>query len=97
MALFVLQNPADLEKGQGLCSELCPASSHNAYFAVSIKAETPSDTEEEYSVPLTFVGVKAEPEVSCASVYMSGRFHKYRYPSFYAHIQTFATVNNLYS
>jgi hypothetical protein len=67
-ALFVLQNPTDLEKVQGLPSEICPASSHDAYPAVSIKAEIFSDAEEEeYPVPLTFVGIKVEPEVSCVS------------------------------
>jgi hypothetical protein len=68
-AFVVLQNLADLEKGQGLCSEICPASSHDAYEAVSIKAEESSDVEEEeYPVPITFPRIKAEPEVSCVSV-----------------------------
>jgi hypothetical protein len=47
-----------------------------------MKAEVPSDAEE-YPVLLTFVGIKAEPEVSCVSMPMLGRFHKYRYPLFY--------------
>jgi hypothetical protein len=68
-AFVVLQNLADLEKGQGLCSEICPASSHDAYEAISIKAEVFSDAEgEEYPVPIKFPGIKAEPEVSCISV-----------------------------
>jgi hypothetical protein len=67
--LVVLQNPPDLEKVRGLHSEICPASSHDAYPAVRIKAEVLSDAEEEeYPVPLTFVEIKAEPEVSCGSV-----------------------------
>jgi hypothetical protein len=84
MALFVLQKPADIDKVRGLCSEICPASPHDAYPAVSIKAEVFSDAEEEKCrVPLTFVGVKGEPEVSCVSVPMLRRFHKHMYPSFY--------------
>jgi hypothetical protein len=65
-------------------SEICPASSHDAYPALSIKAEVFSDAEEEeYPVPLTYVGIKAEPAVSCVFMPMLGRFHKYRYSSFY--------------
>jgi hypothetical protein len=61
----------DLEKVRSLHSEICPASSHNTYPAVSIKAEVFSDAEEEeYPEPLTFVGIEAEPEVSCVSVSM---------------------------
>jgi hypothetical protein len=49
-----------------------------------MKAEVPSDVEEEDNpVPLTFVGIKAEPEVSCVSTPMFHRFHKHRHPSFY--------------
>jgi hypothetical protein len=46
---------------------MCPASSHDAYPAIIVKAEVPSDTEEEdYPVPVTFPrGIKAEPVVSC--------------------------------
>jgi hypothetical protein len=67
--LVVLQNPPNFEKVRGPHSEICPASSHDAYPAVSIKAEEFSDAEEEeYPVPLTFVAIKAEPEVSCGSV-----------------------------
>jgi hypothetical protein len=83
MALFVLQNPADFGKVQGLHSEICSASSHDAYPAASIKAEVLSGAEaEEDPVSTTFVEIKAEPEVSCVSMPMLGRFHKYRYPSF---------------
>jgi hypothetical protein len=69
MALFVLQNPADFDKVRGLRSEVRPATSHDTYPAVSIKDEVFSDAEEEeYCVPLTFVGIKAKPEVSCGSL-----------------------------
>jgi hypothetical protein len=82
MALFLLQNPADFGKGRGLCSELCP-SSHDAYLAVSIKAEVPSDAEaEEDPLALTSPVIKAETEVSCVSESMLGRLHKRRYPVF---------------
>jgi hypothetical protein len=57
-----------LEKVRSLHSEIPPAS-HDTYPAVSIKAEVFSDAEEEECpVPLTFVGIKAEPEVSYVSV-----------------------------
>ncbi|XP_023713767.1 uncharacterized protein LOC111867818 isoform X2 [Cryptotermes secundus] len=55
-------NPTDLQKVQGLHSEICPASSQDAYPAIRIKAEVFSDAEEEVPVPLTFVGIKAESE-----------------------------------
>ncbi|XP_023709223.1 zinc finger protein 333-like [Cryptotermes secundus] len=58
------ENPADLGKVQDMCNEIYPASSHDAYPAVSMKTEVYSDQEEEeYPVPLTFVGIKGEPEV----------------------------------
>jgi hypothetical protein len=67
--LVVLQNLADSEKIRGLCSEICPASSHDANQAIRIKAEVFSDAEEEENpIPITFLGIKAEPEVSCVSV-----------------------------
>jgi hypothetical protein len=67
MGLVVLQNPTDFGKVQGLCSEECPASSDTCP-AISIKDEILSDTEEKYPDPITFVGIKDEPEVSCVSV-----------------------------
>jgi hypothetical protein len=71
---------ADLEKVQGLFSEICPAASCDSYQAIDIKAEVFSDAEEEeeeeFLVPITFSGIKAEPEVSCV---LLGGFHKYRY------------------
>jgi hypothetical protein len=55
---------------------MCPTSSYNAYSAVSIKAEVPSDAEaEEDSLTITSPGIKAEPEVSNVSVSMLGQFH----------------------
>jgi hypothetical protein len=74
--LFALQNPADLEKIRGLRSELCPAYSRDAYQAISIKAEVPSDAEAEVDpLSVTSPGIKAEPEVSCVSVSTLGRIH----------------------
>jgi hypothetical protein len=83
-ALFVLQNPADLEKVQGLHSEICPASSHDAYQAISIKAEVPSEAEaEEDPLAITFPGgIKAEPEVSCVSMLVLGSFKNTGIPFF---------------
>jgi hypothetical protein len=69
IAVVVLQNLADLEEVRGPCSEICPAFSCDVYQAITIKAEVFSDAEEEeYPVPITFPGIKAEPEVSCVSV-----------------------------
>jgi hypothetical protein len=87
-AFLDLQNPADLERiyVQGLCTEICPASSYDVYQAINIKAEVQSDTEaEEDPLAITFRGgIKAEPEVSSVFVSMLG-FHKYTYPPFYKH------------
>jgi hypothetical protein len=61
MASFVLQKSTDFQE----------TSSHDAYPAVRIEADISSDAEEEESpVPLTFVGIKTEPEVSCISIPM---------------------------
>ncbi|XP_033607406.1 zinc finger protein 782-like [Cryptotermes secundus] len=63
MALFVSQNPRDSENVRDLCTEICSAPSHDAYEAISIKAEVLSDgEEEEYPVPVTYPGIKAEPK-----------------------------------
>jgi hypothetical protein len=79
MAFLDFQIPADLERVyiRGLCSEICPAASHDAYQAISIKSEVPSDAEaEEDPLAIPFpAGIKAEPEVSCVSVSMLSRFH----------------------
>jgi hypothetical protein len=83
-ALVVLQNSTDLEKLQGPQSEICPASSHDAYQAISIKVEKLSDLEDEDDLtPTAFPGIKAEREVSCNSVSVLAGFHRYGYPSFY--------------
>jgi hypothetical protein len=69
VALVVLQNLTDSENVQSLCTEMCPASSHDAYQAINIKAEVLSDLEEEedpHAVP--FPVIKAEPEVSMSLV-----------------------------
>jgi hypothetical protein len=69
IAFVILQHLADLEKARGLCREIRPASSSDAYQAVSTKAKVFADAEEEeYSAPITFPEIKAEPEVSCISV-----------------------------
>jgi hypothetical protein len=68
---MVLQNCMDLQKhAPGPCSETFAASSHDANQAVNIKVEEVSDVEveEERPVPMTFIGIKAEHEVSCVSV-----------------------------
>jgi hypothetical protein len=50
--LVVLQDPTASENVQGLCTEICPAFTHDAYQAISVKAEVLSDIEEEED-PLT--------------------------------------------
>jgi hypothetical protein len=71
IALFVLQNATDSDKVQGPHSEICPESSHNACYSISVKTEEVSDLEEEEDLaPVPFLGIKAEPEVSCVSVYV---------------------------
>jgi hypothetical protein len=68
--LIVLQNVTYSENVQGLCSEIWPAYSHDAFQASSIKAEELSDMEaeeeeeEEYPMAITYPGIKPEPEVS---------------------------------
>jgi hypothetical protein len=54
-----------------LRGEICPASSHDAYQAISIKVEVPSDAKaEEDPLAITYPGINAEPEVSCVSFSM---------------------------
>jgi hypothetical protein len=83
VALIVLQNSTDSENAQSLCAEMCPGSSHDAYQAITIKAEVLSVVKEEDPLGVPFPEIKAEPEVSCVSVSMLGRFHKYRFSLFY--------------
>jgi hypothetical protein len=78
MALFVLQNVTDLEKVRGLCGEIYTASLHDVTHAVSIKTEEFSDAEiVEEPLPITFLLIKAKPEVSCVYVSKLSRFQKY--------------------
>jgi hypothetical protein len=65
--MVVLQNSMDFEKCvPGLCIEAYPTSSHNANQAMNIKVEENSDkqVEEEDPVPMEFIGIKVEHEVS---------------------------------
>jgi hypothetical protein len=59
----------------GLCSD----TSHVAYELVSMKAEEDISTEVgEKPLPILFVGIKTEKEVSFVSVCaLFGSFHKY--------------------
>jgi hypothetical protein len=69
-SMLILQSCRDLEKCVPVpCSETYATPSHNANQAVNIKVEEDSDIEvEEHPVPMTFVGIKSEHEVSCMSV-----------------------------
>jgi hypothetical protein len=54
------------------------ASSHDVTHAVSIKTEEFSDAEVvEEPGPITFPGIKDEPEVRCVCLSMLRSFHKY--------------------
>jgi hypothetical protein len=67
----------DLQKdGPGVCSEMCPAASHEGTGGVRIKIEVASDEDlEEDPVPI-FPRIKAEREVSSMSACpLSGTFH----------------------
>jgi hypothetical protein len=66
-SMLILQNCRDLEKCvPGSCDETYPTASHDASQAMNIKVEEVSDIEaEDHPVPMTFVGVKSEHEVSC--------------------------------
>jgi hypothetical protein len=72
-AVMVLQNCTNLEKFvPGACGEAYQAY-HDANQAMNIKAEEVSDAEEEEEVgpvPITCQEIKAEPEVSCMSLYI---------------------------
>jgi hypothetical protein len=66
--MMVLQNQADLEKEvQGSCSETYPTSC-GASQDTSIKVEVSDAEEEEGPVPISFLKIKAEPEVRCMSL-----------------------------
>jgi hypothetical protein len=83
-ALIVLQDLMDFEKIQGQHIEICPATSQDAYQAISIKHEAFSDAEEEHNSDETLLRM-VKPEVSSVSISILGRFHKYRHSSFYEH------------
>jgi hypothetical protein len=52
------------------CGEMNPTSG-DASQVISIKVEEVSDPEEEVApVPITFLKIKLEPEVSCTSLYI---------------------------
>jgi hypothetical protein len=58
------------ELGCGPCAETC-TTSHDATQAMNIKTEEVSDAgEEEDPVQITVPKIKAEPEVSCMSLYV---------------------------
>jgi hypothetical protein len=67
----VLQNCLDSQKDEPRAhSEACPSSSPDGVQAVNIKVEEFSDVEDrEDPVPVTVVGIRAEHEVSCMSVF----------------------------
>jgi hypothetical protein len=69
--MMVLQNYTDLGNAvPGPCAETC-TTSHDATQAMNIKSEQVSDAEEkEDPVQITFPTIKAEPEVSCMSLYV---------------------------
>jgi hypothetical protein len=60
----------DLEKGVPCPYGETYRTSDDANQAMNIKAEETSDVEvDEGPVPITFPEIKAEPEVSCMSLY----------------------------
>jgi hypothetical protein len=53
----------------GLCSEPCPSPSPDGNGGINIKTEEVSDVKvEDDPVPISFIQIKAEREVSCMSV-----------------------------
>jgi hypothetical protein len=73
--MLILQNCRDSENCVPVpCSETHPTASHDANQAVNIKVEEVSDIEvEEHPVPMTFVGIKSEHEVSCNWLFLNMR------------------------
>jgi hypothetical protein len=69
--MMVLQNHTKSEmEVQDPCDETNTAS-HEASQAINIKVEEVSDAEEEAGpVPISFLEIKAEPEVRCISLYV---------------------------
>jgi hypothetical protein len=72
--MMVLQNHTNSEKQEwDPCSETYAASG-NASQAISIKVEEVSDAEEEEGpVPITFLKIKADPEVRCMPLIVHGK------------------------
>jgi hypothetical protein len=70
-AMMVLQNYKDLGNTvPGPCAET-GTTSYDATQAMNIKAEEVSDADEkEDPLQTTFPNIKAEPEVSCMSLYV---------------------------
>jgi hypothetical protein len=75
--MLVIHNCLDSQKGApGSHSEAHTLSSHDGDQAVNIKVEEFSDVEDrEDPVPMTFVGVKAEHEVSLCPLLGISRSH----------------------
>jgi hypothetical protein len=68
---LALQNYMDLEKGVPCPYGETYLTAHDANQAMNIKVEEVSDVKvEESPVPITFPEIKAEPEVSCRSLYV---------------------------
>jgi hypothetical protein len=69
--MMVLQNYTDLGNAvPGPCAETC-TTSHDATQAMNIKSEEVSDADEEGDpLQITLPKIKAEPEVSCMSLYV---------------------------
>jgi hypothetical protein len=69
--MMILQNRTNSQMEiQDSCDETNPIS-HDASQAVNIKLEEASLAEEEAGpVPISFLKIKAEPEVRCMSLYV---------------------------
>jgi hypothetical protein len=68
--MMVLQNNTNAEIDvPGSYGEVYPTC-HDSNRALNMKTEEVSDAEEEEPVPITFVEVKAEPEVSQIPLYV---------------------------
>jgi hypothetical protein len=71
--IMVLQNHSKLEMDvQDPCSEMYPASC-DASQAISMKVEVSDAEEEEGPVSITFLKIKADPEVRCMPLNVHGK------------------------
>ena len=53
-----------------LCSDMCPATSHDGSQCINVKVEEGLEAEVgEDTEPVSFIDIKAESEVSCVSVF----------------------------